>query len=76
MKTICLVVVWTVLACISTIAAFAQRVEILSAYTVSAITASMSLSESNVSLLTENRLRYQVETWDCLRCQFQVNSWR
>ena len=32
MKTICLVVVWTVLACISTIAAFAQRVEILSAY--------------------------------------------
>jgi hypothetical protein len=32
MKTICLVVVWTVLACISTIAVFAQRVEILSAY--------------------------------------------
>jgi hypothetical protein len=32
MKTICLIVVWTVLACISTIAAFAQRVEILSAY--------------------------------------------
>jgi hypothetical protein len=32
MKTICLVVVWTVLACISSIAAFAQRVEILSAY--------------------------------------------
>jgi hypothetical protein len=32
MKTICLVVVWSVLAFISTIAAFAQRVEVLSAY--------------------------------------------
>jgi hypothetical protein len=32
MKTICLVVLWTVLAFISTVAAFAQRVEILSAY--------------------------------------------
>jgi hypothetical protein len=32
MKTICVVVVWTVLAFSGTIAAFAQRVEILSAY--------------------------------------------
>jgi hypothetical protein len=32
MKTICLVVVWTVVAFMGTIAAFAQRVEIMSAY--------------------------------------------
>src|SRR5258707_15391757 len=32
MKTICLVVLWTMLAFISTVAAFAQRVEVQSAY--------------------------------------------